>query len=64
VDAELVGDLLHLERLQVLDAVLEVFRLPLDDLVRDAFERAAALLDALDQEARVLVPRLFSSGHR
>ena len=49
VDADLVGDLLHLERLDVVRAVVEELRLVIDDRLRHAGERAAALLDRFDQ---------------
>src|SRR5262249_53515958 len=49
VDADLVGDLLHFERLDVIGAVVEKLRLVVDDRLRHAGERAPALLDGLDQ---------------
>jgi hypothetical protein len=51
VDPERVGHLLHLERPEVLDALLEEVHLVLEDLVRDAVDRAAPLLDRGDELA-------------
>src|SRR6185503_16558101 len=45
VDADLVGDLLHPQRVQRADALVEEVLLVLEDLVGDPLERALPLLD-------------------
>ncbi len=49
VDAHLVGDLLHLERLDVLRALVQEGPLVLDDGPRHLLQRVAALLDRFHQ---------------
>src|SRR5438046_405388 len=49
VDADLVGDLLHLERLDVLRPLVEEGPLVLDDRPRHPLQRAAPLLDRVHQ---------------
>ena len=49
VDAHLVGDLLHLQRLDRLRALVEELGLVIDDRLGHPRERAAALLDRVDQ---------------
>jgi hypothetical protein len=54
VDADLVGDLLHLQRLDVLGALVEERPLMLDDGLRHLLQGATALLDRLQQPLRRL----------
>ena len=49
VDAHLVGDLLHLQRLDEFRALAQKLGLMIDDRLRHARERVAALLDRFDQ---------------
>src|SRR5262249_22941144 len=67
VHADLVGDLLHLERFDELWAVLQELRLVIDDGLRNLGERAAALLDRFDEplggiDLALDVFALFGSG--
>jgi hypothetical protein len=64
VDAEVVGDLLHLERLQVLRSVIEELPLVVDDPPAHLVERVAPLLDRVDEPARGLDLPLDVLPHR
>ncbi len=52
MDADLIGDLLHFQRFDVLRTVIEEPFLVVDDRLSHLGQRAAALFDGVDQPLR------------